>query len=361
MLLLYRIEPADTRQSAVFDAFCPCWIAVLGGCVVQYNYKPCKEAGVMMSSIRGKHVELSIEQPEALYRMAHALASEVRIRIIRALGERSMSVGELAQALGIPMSSAALAVKILEEADLIMTETQPGTRGSMKICSRKTDTMAVSLMLEEAVDSNVLTLQMPIGGYSFAENIRTTCGIVGEHTHICEMDDPRGFYVPGRFGAQLIWFRQGALEYRFSYQQMDKMEIEWLELSFEACSEAPMHRDPWKSDIEVSINGCALGRWVCPCDCGGRRGRLTPAWWSELSTQFGFLKTWRVDREGSYLDGVRISDVRLADLKLSGQSYIAARIEAPADAEHPGGLNLFGERFGDYGQPIVLRLGYHLR
>ena len=242
----------------------------------------------MMSSIRGKHVELSIEQPEALYRMAHALASEVRIRIIRALGERSMSVGELAQALGIPMSSAALAVKILEEADLIMTETQPGTRGSMKICSRKTDTMAVSLMLEEAVDSNVLTLQMPIGGYSFAENIRTTCGIVGEHTHICEMDDPSGFYVPGRFGAQLIWFRQGALEYRFSYHQMDKMEIEWLELSFEACSEAPMHRDPWKSDIEVSINGRALGRWVCPCDCGGRRGRLTPAKIKEyLLRQYG--------------------------------------------------------------------------
>ena len=313
-----------------------------------------------MSEIRGKHMDLSIDQEEELCRVAHALASPVRVRIMRALGERSMNVGELAQKLDIPMSSAALAVKTLEEAGLIMSEMQPGTRGAMKICSRKTDTMSISLMRGEEESSNVLTLQMPIGGYSIAEDIQPTCGIVGDNAYICDMDDPSGFYVPGRFGAQLIWFRQGMLEYRFSYQQMDKMEIEWLELSFEACSEAPMHRDPWKSDIGVQINGKSLGLWTSPCDCGGRHGRLTPAWWPELSTQYGFLKTWRVTPEGSFVGEERVGDVDLQALDLRGNNHISVRIGVPGDTQNVGGINLFGEGFGDHPQGIVLRLGYRI-
>ena len=148
---------------------------------------------------------------------------------------------------------------------------------------------------------------------------------------------------------------------RTAFPHMDMMEIDWLEMSFEACSEAPMHRDPWKSDIAVSINGCQLGVWTCPCDCGGRRGRLTPGWWPALSTQFGFLKTWRVSREGTYLDGVRLSGVTIGDLQLGQEMFIRARIEVPADAQNVGGINLFGESFGDYPQAIVVRAGYHLK
>ena len=313
-----------------------------------------------MSDIRGKHLNLSIEEPEELYKLAHALASPVRIRIIRALAEGSMNVGELAQKLDIPMSSAALAVKTLEDAGLIMTEVQPGTRGAMKICSRKTDTVALTLMPPESREENVITLQMPIGGYSAAEGIEPTCGIVSDSTYICAMDDPMGFYVTGRFGAQLIWFRQGALEYRFACPKMEKMTVDWLELSFEACSEAPMYCDPWKSDIAVSINGKRLGIWTSPCDCGGRHGRITPAWWPELNTQFGFLKTWRVTKEGSFLESGRISGMDIRALDLENEAYISVRIGVPKDAQNMGGINLFGEGFGDYPQGIVLRIGYHL-
>ena len=121
-----------------------------------------------------------------------------------------------------------------------------------------------------------------------------------------------------------------------------------------------MYRDPWKSDIVVEINGKRLGTWTCPSDCGGRRGLLTPNWWSDTSTQYGFLKNWRVDRSGSYLDNQRLSDVCLDDLELGRQPYIGVRIGVPADAEYVGGLNLFGEQFGDYPQSLVLRIGYRL-
>lgn len=314
-----------------------------------------------MSEIQGKHVDLSLSKPDMLYRFAHALASPVRLRIMGALSNRSMNVGEISQMLDIPMSTTALAVKTLEEAGLIATEMQPGARGSMKLCSRRIDTLSVDLGPEEEKEDSVLSMHMQLGGYSSADGIRKTCGLAGEKTIIGEMDNPALFYSPDRFDAQLIWFRQGSLEYRFSCEQLDHMEIDWLELSFEACSEAPMHRDPWESDIAVAINGKRLGIWTCPCDCGGRQGKLTPSWWPALSTQFGFLKTWRVTEKGSYLDGVRISDVTIDDLRLSSKGYIGVTISVPEDAEHVGGINLFGHWFGDYPQALILRLGYHMR
>lgn len=315
---------------------------------------------MIVEELQGKHAELSIDRPDALSKIAHALSSPVRLSIMRALGQRSMSVGELAEALDIPMSTTALAVKTLEEAGLITSETQPGTRGSMKLCSRRLDTVAITLNPEVENSTSTLVMHMPIGGYSIAEGIKPTCGLAGPAAYIGEMDDPSAFYVTDRFAAQLLWFRQGALEYRFSFPAREAMIYDWLEISFEACSEAPMYRDPWKSDITVSINGKKLGIWTCPCDCGGRHGKLTPAWWSELSTQFGFLKTWRVDQSGSYLEGAQIGGTTLEDLDIGKQDYLSVRIEVAADAENAGGLNLFGEGFGDYAQPLVLRVGYHM-
>lgn len=314
-----------------------------------------------MDELSGKHADLTISKPDALYRIAHALASPVRIRIMQELGIHTLSVGELAQALDIPMSTAALSVKILEEAGIITTETQPGVRGVVKLCSRRLDTLAITLTPEDEQRPSSLTLQMPIGGYSAATDIQPTCGLANDNTTLGDMDRPTAFYMPDRFGAQLIWFRQGSLEYRFGQLEMNVIDLEWLEFSFEACSEAPMYRDPWKSDISVSINGRRLGIWTCPCDCGGRRGRLTPEWWSILSTQFGFLKTWRVTHEGSFLDNKRISDVTIEDLDIGQNDYISVVISVDADAENAGGINLFGEHFGDHPQALVLRLGYHMK
>ncbi len=314
-----------------------------------------------MTEICGKHAELSVTRPETLQQIAHALASPVRLEMIRVLGRRIMNVGELAAELKLPMSTAALNVKILEDAGLIKTETQPGIRGSMKLCSRRLDSVDISLQPPEEQPSSCLTMEMPIGGYSSAEDIQPTCGLADSANIIGVMDYPMSFYEPERFRAQLVWLRQGFLEYRFAMARMEQITIDWLELSFEACSEAPMYRDPWKSDIVVEINGVRLGLWTCPCDCGGRRGVLTPSWWDDLSTQFGFLKTWRVDDSGTALDKNPLSGVTLKQLHLRETPYISVRIGVPGDAQNIGGLNLFGEGFGDFAQGLILRVGYHIQ
>ncbi|MBQ8971545.1 MAG: helix-turn-helix domain-containing protein [Clostridia bacterium] len=312
-----------------------------------------------MKEIIGKHANLSIERPELLRQICHALSSQTRIDILRMLGEGNKSVGELAKALDIPMSTAALSVRILEDANLILSEVQPGTHGSLKICSRKLDSLAVSLVHEQYSDAASLVLRMPIGGYSTADAITPTCGLASEFSVIGPMDSPNLFYTPERFAAQLIWFQKGFLEYRFAPPEaLSEDNVEWIEISFEACSEAPMYRDPWKSDIAVEVNDVRLGVWTSPCDCGGRRGRLTPEWWSILSTQYGFLKTWRVDRSGTYLDSERISDITVRDLSLTDCGCVSVRIGIPDDAEHIGGMNLFGEKFGDHSQSLELRICY---
>lgn len=314
-----------------------------------------------MVDIYGKHAQLSVVRPDTLQQIAHALASPVRLDMIRVLGQRVLNVGELAAELNLPMSTAALNVKILEDAGLIKTETQPGIRGSMKLCSRRLDTVEISLKPPEEQSSSCLTMEMPIGGYSAAEDIQSTCGLASATNIIGAMDYPMSFYESERFNAQLVWLRQGFLEYRFAVVKMEEITIDWLGLSLEACSEAPMYRDPWKSDIAVEINGVRLGLWTCPCDCGGRRGVLTPQWWDDLSTQFGFLKTWQVDDSGTTLDKAPLSGVTLEQLHLQERPYISVRIGVPADAQNVGGLNLFGEGFGDFAQGLILRVGYHIQ
>lgn len=70
------------------------------------------------------------------------------------------------------------------------------------------------------------------------------------------------------------------------------------------------------------------------------------------------LKRWRVSNEGSTVDGVVASGARLADLDLARAEPIRVRIGVKPDAAHVGGLNLFGRRFGNYQQDLVLLMEY---
>lgn len=312
----------------------------------------------MSVSADARHLNLSMGQLEQLCPVAKALSSPVRVRMLGLLRTRSMNVNEMAEALHLPVSTAALNVRQLEESGLITTAIQPGIRGAMKLCSQRIDSVSMQLIPENEPADNALTMQLPIGGYSCAEGIAPSCGVVTEQSWIGENDLPQVFYHHDRFRAQLLWFASGELEYRFSLGEIDPAQVEWLEFSMELSSNAPLYREEFKSDIFLSVNGCELGVWTSPGDFGGRRGRLNPAWWSDTSSQFGLLKTWRVDGSGCSLDGEPLSGVTLSDLHLERGDHIALRLGVRADAEHVGGMNLFGERFGDHAQGIVMRVGY---
>ncbi len=53
---------------------------------------------------------------------------------------------------------------------------------------------------------------------------------------------------------------------------------------------------------------------------------------------------------------MRISGVTLEDLHLSQHRSIRLRIGVSDEADHPGGINIFGSGFGNYPQDILLRI-----
>ena len=304
-----------------------------------------------------KHMELDLTDPNKLQIVARALSSDLRLKILDLLNERSMNVIELAQKLEVPVSTVSNSIVILEEADLIRTERQTGVRGVMKLCSRKKDNIAIRLVMPNGHEIQSHYQMMPIGHYTDI-SVTPVCGLLSDTRNIGEQDDVSSFYDQMRYDAQLLWFQQGYVEYRFSNRILKDNHLKCIEISFEACSEAPNYRMDWPSDISVFLNGVEIGTWLCPGDFGGRQGKFSPLWWDQSSTQYGILKRWRVDETGAYLDDVRISGVTISDLDIMESPFIRLSIAVKKDAVHQGGINLFGEKFGDYNQAIVMRLDY---
>jgi len=115
----------------------------------------------------------------------------------------------------------------------------------------------------------------------------------------------------------------------------------------------------WPSDITVFINEVEVGTFHSPGDFGARRGRLTPPVWPNGNTQYGFLKTFSVRENGSFLDGKPENPmISLKDLSLGEKPYISLKIAVLDNAKNAGGVNIFGEKYGDYPQGIIMNLTY---
>lgn len=308
-----------------------------------------------------KEILLDYSDKEKMLVVAKAIANEARINILELLNERSLSVIEIAEHLELPTSTAALHVSILERAGLLITESQPGIRGSMKVSSRGCDRVLIKLLLDQsdALKENSVVLNMPIGNFVDCD-IHPTCGLVSEKSAIGIFDQPCSFYYAERTNAQLLWFYKGYVEYRFPNAVANLGRPKNLDLSFEACSEAPFYRNDWPSDITVWINGREMGTWTSPGDLGGRKGKYNPPWWPDTLNQYGLLNHWVVNSKGTYLNNELIGDVTIEDLLLWESCFISVKIGIKEHAKNIGGVSLFGEHFGDYQQNLLLKLDYVL-
>lgn len=109
-------------------------------------------------------IQLNLDDAKKLSVLGKALSSEVRIELLRLLCTCSLNVNEIAERLNLPPSSAAMHVKVLEEAGLIRTELLPAVRGSMKVCHKAVD--EIGLSLNTAIGTEQLEIiNMPIGSY----------------------------------------------------------------------------------------------------------------------------------------------------------------------------------------------------
>ncbi|MDF2542439.1 MAG: transcriptional regulator, TrmB [Herbinix sp.] len=307
--------------------------------------------------IMKKRILLDLNKKQQTALIGKALSSEIRLDILRLLIEKVSNVSEIASIFNIPLSSAALHIKVLEEAKLITTQEKPGVRGAQKVCGIAFEDIYFNafMHMNEIEKRKTYRFEMPIGNY-YDCNIEGRCGIISEKTYLGIEDSPYSFFTNDRFDAQLIWFDTGYIEYRFPSHNIKNNRVAELSFSFEICSEAPGYQNDWPSDISIWINNHAVATIYSAGDYGDRTGRLNPLWWSDTMTQYGILKTLTINSLGCFEDSVKCSEHTLSSLGLDEGYYISFKIGVKPDAENAGGLNIFGEKFGDHPQGIVMNL-----
>ncbi len=287
-----------------------------------------------------------------------ALGSDVRIQILNILLENDrMSMNQLATQLNLSNGALTGHIKKLEECGLISTSNESASHGNSKLCSVIQDKIVIEI--EKPLDlANVSTTDIKVGQFS-KYDICPTCGLANSASVIGEIDDARYFAHPNHFNADILWFTKGYVEYALPNLVPSNNNITQISISFEISSEAPGIDTNWPSDISFSINGKKVGMWTSPGDFGGEiLGMFTPDWWPPNWNQYGLLKLLVVNKFGTYIDGLQISDVTIDDLKLKPGQPLDFRIAVEDDAEHIGGVTLFGKTFGNYGQDIRVSINY---
>lgn len=288
-----------------------------------------------------------------------ALGSELRINIIKLLQENhEMNMNELATSLGITNGALTSHIKKLEESGIIQVMTERGGHGNQKICKVAVDKIVVDVESEETEeDQNIYNTEVKVGHYS-DYNVYPTCGLATSKAIVGEVDDPRYFSHPDRINAGILWFTKGYIEYMIPNLLPSATKIDQITVSLEISSEAPGINNDWPSDISIVLNDVKIGTWTSPGDYGDVQGIFTPDWWFPNWNQYGLLKMIVINKKGTFVDGLKISDVTINQFNLDYKSTVRFKFEIEEDAKNIGGITIFGSEFGNYNQDIKVRIAY---
>lgn len=290
-------------------------------------------------------------------KVAKALSNKCRRDIIRALQSGPKSIYTLSLILNIPMSTLSEHISILLKSGICSVARVLTDRGQSKVITRQYEdiTFDISGATLPKTDIKNFKVEIPIGSYN-SFNVHQYGGMISEDSQIGVRDDPNNFYHPERIRAQIIWFDYGYLEYFVPFNASEYGKILSISFSQEICSESPGYCEDWKSDIFFEINGVEIGIYTSPGDFGARRGIITPLW--RDGTQYGILKTIQVKEDGTYLDGVKVSNVCIGDLKIEENPIVKYRIGVKENAKNRGGINIFGNKCGDHPQHIIMTISH---
>ena len=294
------------------------------------------------------------------FELFRTLGSEIRMQIVTLLSAGTeMSLGELSAALGVTQGALTTHIRMLEEQDLIRVETRHTAHGLQKVCALKD--YEVLLNVYPAFEENntkVYQTEVPIGHYT-DYSVNAGCGIVTEQTLVGSEDDRRVFSYPERLDAQMLWFHDGFIEYRIPNFLPENNRIVQLTISVEMCCAEQGSDQDLFSDIDYFLNGRKLGSWLASTqDRSVTHGIYTPGWYKSPMRQHGFLKMLVINNAAIYIDGNKIQGTGTDWPFLDENGEMRFRIETHTSGEHPGGVALYGNRFGNYNQNIQVIVHY---
>ncbi|MGG4146544.1 ArsR family transcriptional regulator [Paenibacillus algorifonticola] len=289
-------------------------------------------------------------------RVYEALASEVRLQIIDLLDERERHIKELAAELFLSSAIVSTHVNKLQQAGIVTSKMKRVGSGTYKYCSLSAEYLQIRLSRPNDQKRKNIETMLPVGHYTDVAAF-PTCGIATTEKLIGQYDNPKYFLDPERMNAGILWFARGYVEYKVPNHLFIDQRVQELEISLEIGSEAPQINENWPSDIRFFINGLYVGEWTSPGDFGRVRGRLSPDWWRGDVNQYGLLKVLRLNENGTFIDGLQISELTIHDLDWESP-FLTLRISAEESVPGRGGLTLYGKGFGNYNQDIRIRTYY---
>ncbi len=205
-------------------------------------------------------------------------------------------------------------------------------------------------------------------------------GLMGEDgsTIVWGWGDQDAFSAPNHVLADYMFFISGSVTYRHSVPMPSDARVDSLSYAVEVSSEYPGASFSWSSDLTVSVNGVPIGTWRIPGDPSGQYGMAVQRnKLSADSSQYGWLTQWTVDATGTYFEAkfrviaeqelgpiprFKISSKTLNDLNLIPGRPIAITLSVPGPhgaQTGNGGLNVYGDTWGDYPIDPTLTINYH--
>lgn len=257
-----------------------------------------------------------------------------------------MNVSEISKAIGLSSPITIMHLNKLQEANIIRTE----KKGNQRISSLRVDTINVSFPQQLYIPYENWDIELPIGQFTDYD-VHPSCGLAGQDGFIGKVDNPSYFMDPERYKAGMLWFSKGFVEYQIPNYLKDNQQLEMIELSAELSSEFPFSNNNWPSDITVSLDGHEIGTWTSPGDFSDIRGRYTPKWVYNDMNQYGMLKSFRISKHGSFIDGQHATDTLITDIDPTKNSW-TLRFEVKDTAKNVGGCTIFGKKFGNHDQGI---------
>ncbi|MGE7610040.1 ArsR/SmtB family transcription factor [Peribacillus frigoritolerans] len=297
-----------------------------------------------------------IKQLKSGLNLYKALSSEIRLDIIELLCEhKSLNMNEIAKKLNLTNGAVTMHIKKLEESGIIQIVSTVAKHGIQKICYLVDDKIMIDFTKQTKED--IYEVEIKVGHYK-DYLVTPTCGLATKDKIIGEFDDPRHFANPCHVDSEILWLTTGYVEYWLPNYLKSYQKIDELQLSLELGSEAPSHRNEWPSDIYFYLNNTEVGYWTSPGDFGGEKEKRNPNWWPPHLNQYGVLKLLRINLEGSFIDGRKISNITINDININSGSPIKFKIAVPTAAVNPNGLTIYGESFGRHPQNIIARVLY---
>lgn len=299
---------------------------------------------------------MKIDVSEKYLPIYEALSSNVRIKIIEILSVKALNIKEIANEMKLSSAIITMHINKLEKAGIVKAERVKIKGGTQKICYLVMDSLQIEFPKTNKDTIKAHEYALSVGHYTDFQ-VTPTCGLSTTDKIIGYFDDPRYFWDAERVNASILWFTRGFIEYKLPNYLLESQQPIELEISLEICSEAPGYNEDWPSDITFFINGINIGYWTSPGDFAKEKGKYTPDWWNRDINQYGMLKVIKINKEGTFIDGRKMSDIKLDDINILSKQW-SFKISVQEDAQHIGGVTILGKGFGNYNQDILFKLYY---